>query len=87
MHMHMHMYMYFKLVFLLYFTADGSGYGDEGYQGPRLTGPALWLTQAQGLLVKRAIYTYRRLLAYSMQTLLPLALIILGLWITRELQV
>ena len=65
----------------------GEGYGSEGYQGPCLKGPQLWLTQALALAVKRGLYTYRRSLAYTVQTVLPLLLIILGLGISNQLQV
>ena len=66
---------------------EGCGLEVEGYHGACLTGPALWATQAGALLVKRAIYTYRRLLSYTVQTVLPLSLIILGLGIAKQLQV
>ena len=65
----------------------GEEYGSEGYQGPCLKGPQLWLTQALALAVKRGLYTYRRSLAYTVQTVLPLLLIILGLGISNQLQV
>ena len=65
----------------------GEGYDSEGYQGPCLKGPQLWLTQALALAVKRGLYTYRRSLAYTVQTVLPLLLIILGLGISNQLQV
>ena len=65
----------------------GEGYGSEGYQGPCLKGPQLWLTQALALAVKRGLYTYRRSLAYTVQTVLPLLLIVLGLGISNQLQV
>ena len=88
----LYIYMCIHCIMLQYvYTAvseeEGGGLGEEGYRGPCHTGPRLWLTQAKALLVKRCFYTYRRLLAYSLQTLLPLSLVILGLVISGLLQV
>ena len=66
---------------------ENGEFGVEGYQGVCVTGPVLWITQAKALLVKRVVYTYRRMLSYIVQTILPLSLVILGLLIARQLQV